>query len=79
MTHEKAGYADEVVRLVGTDECGNRYYEDFQHSNKNTLRWVEYADYNKWLLVPKKVTPGWHGWLHYQYDEPPTVNQIVLL
>ena len=73
-THEKAGYADEVVRLVGTDCFGNRYYEDFQHSNKNTRRWVEYADYNKWFLIPKKTEPGWHGWLHYQYDDPPRVS-----
>ena len=76
MTHEKAGYADEVVRLVGQDEFGNRYYEDFLHSNKNTRRWVEYADYNKWQLVPKKVAPGWHGWLHYQYDDPPKVSKF---
>ena len=24
-THEKGGYDEEVVRLVGTDEFGNRY------------------------------------------------------
>ena len=77
-THEKAGYADEVARLVGTDCFGNRYYEDFMHSNKNTRRWVEYADYNKWFLIPKKTEPGWHGWLHYQYDDPPRVkNQLT--
>ncbi len=73
-THEKGGYTDEVIRLVGKDEFGNRYYEDFNHSNKNTRRWVEYADYNKWFLVPKKVAPGWHGWLHYQFDDPPSVR-----
>jgi hypothetical protein len=28
---EKGGYTDELVRLVGTDDCGNRYYEDFTH------------------------------------------------
>ena len=27
-THEKAGF-DELVRLVGTDEYGNKFYEDF--------------------------------------------------
>ncbi len=27
---EKAGW-DEAVRLVGSDELGNRYYEDFTH------------------------------------------------
>ena len=78
-THEKAGYAEDVVRLVGTDCFGNRYYEDFMHSNKNTRRWVEYADYNKWFLIPKKTEPGWHGWLHYQYDDPPRVRTFILL
>ena len=72
-THEKGGYEEELVRLVGTDEFGNRYYEDFTHSNKNTRRWIEYADYNKWFLTPKKIAPGWHGWLHYTYDDPPRV------
>ncbi len=73
-THEKAGYMDETVRLVGRDDFGNRYYEDFNNSNKNTRRWVEYADYNHWFLVPKKIAPLWHGWLHYQYDDPPNVR-----
>ena len=42
--HEKGGYEEEVVRCAGSDEFGNRYYEDFKHHNKNTRRWVEYAD-----------------------------------
>lgn len=48
-SHEKGGYEEEVVRCVGSDEYGNRYYEDFNHHNKNTRRWVEYADYGKWF------------------------------
>ena len=47
MTHEKGGYEEELVPCVGKDEFGNRYYEDFNHANKNTRRWVEYADYGK--------------------------------
>lgn len=76
-THEKGGYEEELARLVGTDEFGNRYYEDFNHHNKNTRRWVEYADYNKWFMTPKKVAPAWHGWLHYQYDDPPKKDNFV--
>ena len=63
--HEKGGYEEELVRCVGTDEYGNRYYEDFNHHNRNTRRWMEYADYGKWWLLPKKMAPGWHGWIHY--------------
>ena len=77
-THEKAGFSDEVVNLVGTDEWGNRYYEDFTHLNKNQRRWVEYADTGR--LFPTMVTkvgPGWHGWLHYVYDDPPREDNFV--
>ena len=35
MTHEKAGFGDEVAKLVGTDCNGNRYYEDFNNLGLN--------------------------------------------
>ena len=57
-SHEKAGWK-EVVPLVGQDEFGNRYYEDFDHHNFNNRRWVEYADYGKWHVTPKNIAPGW--------------------
>ena len=28
-------------------------------------------------MTPKKVAPAWHGWLHYQYDDPPNVTLIT--
>jgi len=34
-TLEKSGFSDKVVTLVGTDEFGNMYYEDFTHLGKN--------------------------------------------
>ena len=77
-THEKGGFSDEVVPLVGTDCFGNRYYEDFTHLGKNQRRWVEYADVGK--LFPtqvKKIEPAWHGWLHYMYDDPPNKENFV--
>jgi len=59
-THEKAGFTNEAVPCVGTDEHGNRYYEDFTHKNKNQRRWVEYADKGKTFpTMVKKVAPGW--------------------
>ena len=77
-THEKAGFGDEVVPMVGMDEFGNRYYEDFNHLGKNQRRWVEYADTGK--LFPtqvKKISPAWHGWVHYMYDDPPREDNFV--
>ena len=78
MTHEKAGFTDEVAPIVGKDEFGNRYYEDFTAHGKNQRRWVEYADTGKTFpTIVKKVSPGWHGWLHYMYDDPPRQDNFV--
>ena len=78
MTHEKGGFTDEVVPLVGTDEFGNRYYEDFTAHGKNQRRWVEYADTGKTFpTIVKKMAPGWHGWMHYMYDDPPRQDNYV--
>lgn len=49
--------------LVGEDELGNRYYRE----RKGPKRWVIYRD----LAEASKVSPEWHGWLHYTVDEPP--------
>ena len=76
LTHEKAGFGDELAPLVGTDEYGNRYYEDFNGKNKNQRRFVEYADTGKWFPSPKKIAPAWHGWMHYMYDDVPKVSRI---
>lgn len=57
-------------RLVGTDEMGNRYYEsrDNRSYDGRRRRWVLYNGY----ADGSKVSPDWHGWLHYTFDEPPT-------
>jgi len=76
-THEKAGFGDELAPLVGTDEFGNRYYEDLNHKNKNQRRFVEFADTGRWFPTPKKISPAWHGWMHYMYDDPPKRDNFV--
>ena len=75
-THEKAGFGDELATLVGTDEYGNRYYEDFNGKNKNQRRFVEFADYGHWFPggMARSIAPGWQGWMHYMYDDPPKVS-----
>ena len=56
--------------LIGTDELGNRYYQsrDNVSYDGRKRRWVIYEGY----ADASKVTPDWHGWLHYTFDEPPT-------
>jgi NADH:ubiquinone oxidoreductase subunit len=56
---------------VGQDEFGNTYYEakDARDSyDGRKRRWVLYNGYAE----ASKVSPDWHGWLRYTFDEPPT-------
>lgn len=60
-------------RFVGSDEFGNKYYEQKKGVGPRgplgrLRRWVTYED----LADPSKVPPDWHGWLHYTVDLPPT-------
>jgi NADH:ubiquinone oxidoreductase subunit len=55
--------------LVGTDEAGNRYYEEKKAvEGRQKRRWVVY----KGLAEASKVGPDWHGWMHHTFDAPPT-------
>lgn len=53
--------------LVGTDDFGNRYFQDKrQPKTGRRRRWVMYpgdAD-------PTTVPAEWHAWLHYTTDKP---------
>ena len=49
---------------VGSDEFGNRYYQD----KKANRRYVTYGGYADASSIP----PGWHGWMHHKVDTPPT-------
>ena len=49
---------------VGTDQFGNRYYQNKDASR----RWVIYNG----TVEASRVPPDWHGWLHHTYAEPPT-------
>lgn len=62
--------------FVGEDELGNKYYEDktTKHSY-DPGRKRRYVVYNGYAEA-SKVTPDWHGWLHYTFDEPPTTAPL---
>ena len=49
---------------VGEDDQGNRFYQ----SRDGKRRWVIYDG----EAEASRVSPEWHGWLHYTWDEPPT-------
>jgi NADH:ubiquinone oxidoreductase subunit len=54
--------------LVGTDEQGNRYFQDKRIiPGPRRKRWVMYNGEPEASRVP----PDWHGWLHYTTNTPP--------
>lgn len=48
---------------VGEDDQGNKFYR----TADGKKRWVIYAG----EAEASQVSPDWHGWLHYTYEEPP--------
>lgn len=53
------------AKHIGTDEFGNKYF-----IGKNNKRSVSYNG----IAEPSKVPMQWHGWLHYNTDELPSLN-----
>ena len=56
------------TRLVGSDDFGNRYYEERRaRPGKPPRRYVRYNG----MVEASKVPADWHGWLHHTEDSPP--------
>ncbi len=53
---------------VGTDEQGNIYYQNKDASR----RWVIYNGETE----ASRVSPDWHGWLHFTWKDAPTVKPL---
>ncbi len=49
---------------VGEDGQGNAYYQ----TADGKKRWIIYNG----EMEASRVSPEWHGWLHFTWDEPPT-------
>lgn len=49
---------------VGQDEAGNIFYQ----TADGARRWVIYNG----EIEASRISPDWHGWLHFTYPEPPT-------
>ena len=54
---------------VGEDEQGNIYYQN----NDASRRWVIYNG----EAEASRVSPDWHGWLHFTWKDAPTVKPLV--
>ncbi|KAF5281857.1 hypothetical protein FQR65_LT14501 [Abscondita terminalis] len=60
-----------VGTLMGTDECGNKYYENNRFFYGRN-RWVEYAPHYRLEYDGSQVSAEWFGWLHYKTDLIPS-------
>src|SRR5262249_33985805 len=54
--------------LVGSDEQGNRYYQERREPrDRPRARWVMYNG----AVEASRVPPEWHAWLHRTVAAPP--------
>lgn len=54
---------------VGEDAEGNVFYRS--HDDKR--RWVIYNGESE----ASRISPDWHGWMHFTWNEPPTDKPLV--
>ena len=54
---------------MGEDEQGNIFYQ----TRDGKRRWVIYNG----EVEATRVSPDWHGWMHFTYDQPPTKDPLV--
>ncbi|KAK2765995.1 hypothetical protein FQN54_007510 [Arachnomyces sp. PD_36] len=59
--------------LIATDRYGNKYYENNEELPLRT-RWV---DFKQDEYDPSQIEPGWHAWISYMVDKPPTADKIM--
>lgn len=60
-------YTKRKGKKVGEDEQGNTYYE-----SSEGRRWVIFNG----EAEASRVSPDWHGWLHYTFDEKPSERPL---
>ncbi|KAF5973372.1 NADH-ubiquinone oxidoreductase subunit [Fusarium bulbicola] len=60
-------------RLIGTDRAGNKFFENNEELPLRT-RWVEYAKHD---YDAAQIEPGWHAWISYSVDKPPTEDPLL--
>ncbi|KAF2727713.1 P-loop containing nucleoside triphosphate hydrolase protein [Polyplosphaeria fusca] len=60
--------------FIGLDRFGNKYYENLAEELPLRTRWVDYKDSE---YDPSQIEPGWHAWMSYMVDKPPTEDPIT--
>ncbi|EAU30509.1 conserved hypothetical protein [Aspergillus terreus NIH2624] len=60
--------------LIGVDRYGNKYFENMEEELPLRTRWV---DYKQKEYDASQIEPGWHAWISYMVDAPPTADKIM--
>ncbi|KAK5994055.1 NADH-ubiquinone oxidoreductase subunit N7BM [Cladobotryum mycophilum] len=60
-------------QLIGQDRAGNKFFENGEELPLRT-RWVEYAKHD---YDAAQIEPGWHAWISYSLDKPPTEDALI--
>ncbi|KAH6684484.1 NADH-ubiquinone oxidoreductase subunit B17.2 [Halenospora varia] len=60
--------------LIGMDRFGNKYFENLEDELPLRTRWVDYKEYE---FEASQIEPGWHAWMSYSVDKPPTQDPIL--
>lgn len=60
--------------LVGSDRYGNKYFENLEEDLPLRTRWVDYKDKE---LDAGQIDPGWHAWMSYMIDKPPSEDTLL--
>ncbi|XP_053378248.1 probable NADH dehydrogenase [ubiquinone] 1 alpha subcomplex subunit 12 [Mercenaria mercenaria] len=68
--------AFKIGTLKGTDEFGNRYYENRQYFIGRS-RWVEFTDAVGFDYDASMIPPEWRSWLQYSREESPVEKPAI--
>ncbi|KAK7534304.1 NADH ubiquinone oxidoreductase subunit NDUFA12-domain-containing protein [Phyllosticta citribraziliensis] len=60
--------------LIGMDKYGNKYFENLEEELPLRTRWVDYKDKE---YDASQIEPGWHAWMSYLVDKPPSADPIL--
>ncbi|TKA38222.1 hypothetical protein B0A54_09162 [Friedmanniomyces endolithicus] len=60
--------------LIAKDSYGNKYYENIEEELPLRTRWVDYHDKE---FDPSQIEPGWHAWMSYMVDKPPSEDKLL--
>ena len=61
-----------TAKEIGTDQFGNRYYEERRaRAGKPPRRYVRYNG----IVEASKVPAEWHGWLHHTVAVAPSIEK----